>query len=163
MAKFKLTAGAEFDTLTKQELLDALQVKPSWIGEVESGVKFSRFTSQATVASNAVDFGSAGSANELIGPQPGFVWDIRRLQISGLSAGDFVTIYQNDISPTSVVAVSLSGNNASRIWLWSQQVVVFPGETLRIVGTGLNAATTQVTASGLVREAPVSLAWKLAS
>lgn len=158
MAKFKLTAGAEFDTLTKTELLEALQVKPSWVSETEHGIRFSRFTAQQIPASNAVDFGGAASQGELLGPQPGFIWDIRRLRLIGLHTADSVAIYQNDPNPSSQIDVSSSSN---RTLYWSEQVILYPGDALRIVATGLNATTTLVTITGMVREVPVTLAWRL--
>lgn len=159
MAKFKLTPGVEIDVLTKDELIDALSRKPSWMAESEQGARFSRFSGQVTTASNAFDF--TGPTGAQFGPDLGFVWDVRSLYISGLADADVVSVYINDASASRLVGDSFS--RTTRTFLWSEQVILYPGDLLRFVGSGLAAATTIVTISGQVRELPITLAWKLGS
>lgn len=160
MAKVKIQAGAEFDVITKQEMREALtEVRRSWMQEVSHGVGFPRFTANGLIVGAALDFGANGPAAEFLGPAPGFLWDVRRLRITGLTTGDVVSIYLNDANPSSLIATTgdLAGG---RLFTWAEQVILYPGDALRVVGSGLTATGT-ITAAGQVRELPVSLAWRL--
>lgn len=160
MAKVKIQAGAEFDVITKQEMREALtEVRRSWMQELAHGVGYPRFTATGTVVGAALDFGAGGPAAESLGPAPGFLWDVRRVRINGLSANDVVTVYINDSNPSSLVA-STADIAGGRLFTWTETVILYPGDALRFVGSGL-AATGPITASGQVRELPVALAWRL--
>lgn len=159
MAKFKLTAGAEIDLLDKHEMIDALMHVQSWMAETAQGVRFSRFGATAIPVANAVDFGGPDSQGDLLGPDPGFIWDVRRLRIAGCNNADLITIFINGAENS--MQIDDSRDNLHRTFYWAEQVVLAPGEQFRFVGTGLNVGTTQVTITGQVREIPVTLAYKL--
>lgn len=158
MAKFKITAGAEVDLITKKEMEEALRSLASWMVEASIGARYTRIHATGLIAGGAMDFGSEGSAGQILAPPPGFIWDVRRLRITGIAAADVANIYMGDANPSSLIATS--GDIAGDCFLWSEQVILYPGDSLRIVGSGLSATGT-VTASGLVRELPMSLAWRL--
>lgn len=162
MATFKIQAGATFDTVTKKEMEDALgSHMRSWVAEMTIGGRFTRFAVNGTIAGSAITIGGANGSMEPIGPPPGFIWDVRRLHISGLAAADIAGVYINDVSAAGIVATTTDlPLAANRTFLWSGQVVLMAGENLLVTGTSLSA-TGQVTVSGQVLELPVSLAWKL--
>lgn len=93
MAKFKIQAGAEIDALSDDELKKSLdEQNQSWFREFARGLKSMRLTMTASVASGAVTLG--GTEAQPFGPREGFVWDVRRLSVSGLAAGDVLTVWR---------------------------------------------------------------------
>ncbi|MGH7743501.1 MAG: hypothetical protein ACREQ5_01585 [Candidatus Dormibacteria bacterium] len=159
MAKVKLTAGAEIDLLNKHEMIEALQHVQSWMAETAQGIRYSRFQASQIPTGNAVDFGGPEFQGDQLGPDPGFIWDVRRLRIVGCNNADIVTIFINGAENS--MQLDDSRDNLHRTFYWAQQVVLYPGEQMRFVGTGLNASTAQITITGQVREIPITLAWKL--
>lgn len=162
MAHQKIQAGKTIDALTKDELNDALGSHlRSWVAEVAQGGRYPRFQIQGTVTSAGLLNLGGHVGQYALGPQAGFVWDVRRLHISGLSVGDTLGIYTNEPAPSQLIATTSDlGDTAVRSFYWSHQVVLYPGETLKVYGTGL-ASTGTITVSGQVLELPVGLAWKL--
>lgn len=159
MAKFKIQAGAEVDMISSQEMRDALKdLQMSWMTELAIGTRYTRFSAQATIANAALDMGGSGPGGQQLGPPPGFIWDVRRLRLTGLNSSDVVVVTINDDQPSSRIATT--GDTTGKLFLWAEQVILYPGEVLRITGSSL-AATGVITASGQARELPVSLAWRL--
>lgn len=156
--RVKIQAGAELDMLNESELRKALaEFGASWRAEAAMGIKFPRFTVQGTIVGGSLDIGGEATTGDLLGPDPGFVWDVRRVRITGLNTADVVSMYINDPNPSQLVADT--SDVTKRLFLFSEHVILTPGDALRFVGTGL-VATGPVTISGQVREAPVSLAWR---
>lgn len=154
MAKFKLQAGAEFDTMTADEMRGVLaDAMRSWAVETTRGVRFSRIIGQGTIASAAVTI--TGPA---LGPAAGFVWDVRRLRIIGGAAADTFTVYVNSTDVSGEVCTT--DDFTKRLITFTEQLVLYPGDVLYIVGASL-AGTGTVTVTGQVRELPVTLAWRL--
>lgn len=154
MAKFKLNAGAEFDTITAEEMRGVLaDAMRSWAVETTRGVRFSRIIGQGTIASGSVEI--AGPA---LGPASGFVWDVRRLRVIGGAAADVFTVYVNSTDVSGEVCTT--DDFTKRLMAFDEQLVLYPGDVLHIKGTSL-AGTGQVTVTGQVRELPVTLAWRL--
>lgn len=162
MAEQIIKAGGKIDAVTYREMHDALGAHMrSWVAEIAAGGRFARFAATGTVAATALSIGGAASTQEL-GPAPGFVWDVRRLHITGLAVADVASVFINDSGPASLVATTTDlPLAANRSFLWSKQVVLYPGDNLLVTGASL-AATGQITVSGQVLELPVNLAWKLA-
>ena len=162
MAQQKIQAGKLIDTVTKQELHEALGSHlRSWVAETAIGGKYTRFSGSVAVASSVVNLG--GHVGQyFLGPNPGFVWDVRRLRISGLTAADVVSVYVNDISTANLVqsTTDLGDSPTNRYFSWNKEVVLYPGDALKIYGTGI-AATGTITVSGAALELPIGLAWKL--
>lgn len=156
--KVKLEAGANLDFITKDEMREVMhEANRSWVAETSNGIRYARIYATGVIAGGVLNIGGALSTGEL-GPAPGFVWDIRRLQIVGLQTADVATIYMNDANPTSEIADTTSVTG--KAFLWSEQVILYPGDSLWVVGTGLTATGT-ITVTGQVREVPVTLAWRL--
>lgn len=100
--KQRLTAGAELELLTKDELQSVLR---SWMAELTRGAKFLRRSIQGEVAANGsllIEGGDLGFK-----PNPGFTWAVTRLTIDGLSAGQKVAVYANDANPSSLLVPEL--------------------------------------------------------
>ena len=158
--KQKFNAGAELDLITKDEVKELLNSsRTSWFNEVAKGDRYKRFSAQGTVtAGGTLAIGAV--VNQRIGPNDGFVWSLKRLNVFATTAfdpsSDTGLLYLNDPSPSSLVRALSStytqfGNN---------EVVMYPGDTLYVAFTGLTA-TEIVTISGAVRELPLPMAWRL--
>lgn len=163
MAKVKLQAGAEIDLITAKEVKAALsEARRSWTQELSTGVTFPRIMASGAISGAACDFGADGPASDALMPAPGFLWDVRRLRINGLAANEtgVLSVYLNDASPSSLVCSTADLPTGARLFVFSEQLIVMPGEALRIVGTSLTSTGT-LTVSGQVRELPVTLAWRL--
>lgn len=162
MSQQKIQAGKFIDTVTKHELHEALgDHLRSWVAETAIGGKFTRFSLAGTVAAGVISLGGHVGAT-FLGPNPGFVWDVRRIRLSGLTAADVVSVYVNDTSAANLVqsTTDLGDSPTNRYFKWDRDVVLYPGDTLKIYGTGI-AATGTITVSGQALELPIGLAWKL--
>jgi hypothetical protein len=84
-----------------------------------------------------------------LGPRDGYAWAVQRLTVGGLSSGDLVSIYKGPgisvaIDPTLLVQVL---TNTTPTWIPGRTgLMLFPGDTIVVNGTGLQATT--VTLSG---------------
>jgi hypothetical protein len=149
MAKVKIQAGAEIDTLNKREMEGILR---DWMTEAIRGVKY------PLISGNAAIVGAALSIT-IPGPLPGYLWSIKRLQVTGLSGTDTVTLGLNDAGPMKSVQAAIAGPAWYAHW-GSNVLVVEGGNHLIISGSSL-ASTGQVYVSGQVKEVPATLAWQL--
>jgi hypothetical protein len=130
------------------------------------GIKYFRLpTLYATPASGTVVLGQSWSGQsytgQIIGPNQGFVWSIRRLSANGLGTGtspDILNIYRNG---TGVAPCwQLNGNN----WGYSfgpTEMLLLPGENLIAASLGSLVATVQVTLTGDAIEVPQAMIGKL--
>jgi hypothetical protein len=79
-----------------------------------------------------------------LGPRTGYAWAVQRLTVGGLSSGDSVSVYKGP--PVSVTAdptmlVQLL-TNTTPTWVPGRTgLVLFPGDTIVVTGTGLQATT----------------------
>jgi hypothetical protein len=86
-----------------------------------------------------------------LGPRDGYAWAIQRLTVGGLASGDLVSLYKGPgisqiIDPTMLVQVL---TNTTPTWVPGRTgLMLFPGDTILVNGTGLQA--TAVTLSGEV-------------
>jgi hypothetical protein len=86
-----------------------------------------------------------------LGPRTGYAWAIQRLTVGGLSSGDLVSVYKGPpvsvtADPTMLVQVL---TNTTPTWVPGRTgLILFPGDTIVVTGTGLQATT--VTLSGEV-------------
>ena len=130
------------------------------------GIKYFRMpTLYATPASGTVVLGQSWSGQnytgQIIGPNQGFVWSIRRLSANGLGTGtspDILNVYRNG---TGVAPVwQLNGNN----WGYSfgpTEMLLLPGENLVGMSLGSLVSTQQVTMTGDAIEVPQAMIGKL--
>ncbi len=158
MAEFKLQAGAKLDLLNKGELRDELaSLQRNWVTELARGIKFRKFSAFADVdGSGNLVFGLTGE--QTIGPSEGFVWTLTRIAVTEYDAeADTLALYINDVSPSNVVYPSPMPSYYAP---GTGEILLYPGDRLVLAGGGF-AASARVWVTGAVREAPVSLAWKL--
>lgn len=158
--KQKFNAGADLDMLTRDEVREVLESsQKSWFNEVAKGDRYKRFSIQAPVlAAGTVVIGEDNLTR--VGPNDGFVWSLKRLNLVATTAFDFTSdftyLYINDAHPSSMVrqitaAYTQFGNN---------EVVLYPGDSLVVTSVSLTAGEI-VTMSGAMRELPISMAWRL--
>lgn len=161
--KQKFNAGSVLDILTKGELHDTMhdvmrKTMQGWYAEACIGTRFHRFSVQGTIVSSTLDMG--GERGTSIGPSDGFIWDIRRLHINGMTSGDKLAIGIGDKEPSSIVTTS--SDITGFTWMFATQLVLQPGESLKIYSTAnLTASAGIVTVTGQVRELPIGQAWRL--
>lgn len=152
--KVKIQAGAEFDTATPAEIRKELDsVRTSWMAEVAKGDHFVRFSAFGDVAGGALLIGD----KEDIGPQPGFVWSIKRIAVSSpfAEATDTLDLFQGAASNSSLIVPKLGRFTT----FTSNSLVLYPGDGL--VFSGAVAGPGRVWVTGQAREVPMSLAWRL--
>lgn len=107
-----------------------------------------------TVASNAVQFGG-DNGEQIVAPAEGYVWSIRELNVTGLTAGgtpDVVNIYRNQVNPGKIFW-QLNGNVFLQTFGRGEKIL-YPGDSLLVVNLGsLTAASgSQITLSGTAME-----------
>lgn len=164
MAKFKIAAGAEIDVMSKDEAEHVIQKsRASWVAEIAAGVKFRRFSASSYVRQDAsLTIGGPEDPFNDLGPADGFVWDVRRLRITGHAPADTIGVYVGDMSASQLIATTK--DVIGSLFTFDKQAILQPGEQLVIGGQALTTGGgTYVTVSGQVRELPVSLAWRLGS
>lgn len=158
--KFKIAAGAELDLLTKDEMSSTLtQTMVAWRRENAQGDRYVKFSAQGLIDTAAVEFGGPTETYTL-GPGEGFVWDVRRVCVTGYDSagGDIIGIYVNAETPLSLVATTTQ--SATGLFLFDRQCVLYGGDRLLFAGSSL-AATGYVKVTGTARELPISMAWRL--
>ena len=172
MPKVKLDVGATIDFLNKEELDDALTdyQKNAEAAEYEKlkGIKYFRLPRlYATPASGTVVLGEAWSGQlytgQIVGPNQGYIWAIRRLACNGLGTGsspDELNIYRAGKHTDPVW--QLNGNNFAYTF-GRGELILLPGENLIAASVGSMTGTSQVTLTGDAIEVPAELIGKLVS
>ena len=170
MPKVKLDVGATIDFLNKDELDDALTdyQKNAQAAEYEKlkGLKFIRLPRlYATPASGTVRLGEAWAGNlytdQIMGPNQGYIWSIRRLVVTGLGTGtspDVINFYRNGISGETVW--QLNGNSFGQTF-GKNEMVLLPDEKLIAQSVGSMTSTSQIVISGDAIEVPALMIGKL--
>jgi len=130
------------------------------------GIKYFRMPAlYATPASGTVVLGQSWSGQsytgQIIKPNEGYCWSIRRLSCNGLGTGtspDILNIYRNGTQSNPVW--QLNGNN----WGYSfgpTELLLLPSEQLVAASVGSMTATSQVTLTGDAIEVPMAMIGKL--
>ena len=153
--------------LTRDELAEVLREDRQAVEAARlEGIKYFRLpTLYATPSSGTVVLGQSWSGQsytgQIIGPNEGYVWSIRRLSANGLGTGtspDILNVYRNG---TGVAPVwQLNGNN----WGYSfgpTEMLLLPGENLVGMSLGSLVSTQQVTLTGDAIEVPQAMIGKL--
>lgn len=161
--KAKFQVGSEIEFLTKDELGEELKTAlGAWRTEIGRGVRWRKFSGQGTVAGGAWVIGGTGANNDKdpLGPQPGFVWAVTRIAVSGngfVPGTDAFSVYVGEAVPSRLVITGLTRGET-----WDVAVLVLNGgEELALTGVGTGLAGTDVTVSGQAVELPSQLAWQL--
>jgi hypothetical protein len=157
--KVKIQAGAELDLLSPKEFNDGLTAAmKSWQGELARGGVFRDIQLSGIVnAAGAVEIGGPSVAQG-IGPDPGFMWSIRRLYVQGLADGDAVTVYRNNTQPRDAVrpipfAAPYAGFHPN-------EFVLKAGDKLVIAGVSLTVAA-EIIVTGAAKEVPEFMSWAM--
>jgi hypothetical protein len=111
---------------------------------------------QAAVAGGNV---LIASASNMLGPNTGYAWAVQRLTVAGLGATDTVSAYRGPASAVTAASNNLLNilTGAAPTWHPGRTgLILSPGDTLVVAGTGL--AATQVTLTG---EAIIMELWLL--
>lgn len=165
--KTQIKAGAELDTLNKDELHAVLRtVTADWFNQVSRGDRYRRFSAEGTIAAGALTIGGAEQRDGVLGPKDGFVWAVKRVALYGLTtytAGgapavftEPVRLHVNDDGPAALVHPAVQGYQSFN----TDELVLYPGDTLLAVGAGLTATGT-IVLTGQARELPMPLAWRI--
>jgi hypothetical protein len=156
--KVKLQAGASLDFVTPGELRAELSAqREAWRAELQAGGGYTRFTAAESVSGGTVEMGGPEREHHRLGPPQNYVWDVRRLRVTGLTGDDVVGIYVNEPSAATIIGTTADVSGA--LFLFDRNVILYPGESLLVAGSSLDA--TRITVSGQARELPTSLAWRL--
>jgi hypothetical protein len=130
------------------------------------GIKYFRLpTLYATPSTGTVVLGQSWAGQsytgQIISPNQGFVWSIRRLSAAGLGTGntpDILNVYRNGTQGNPVW--QLNGNN----WGYSfgpTELLLLPGESLVAASLGSLVSTAQITLTGDAIEVPQAMIGKL--
>jgi hypothetical protein len=157
--------------VVKEELLEIFSAALAANREKENldairGVKYFRLPGlYATPASGTVVLGQSWAGQpytgQVISPNQGYVWSIRRLTANGLGTGsspDILNIYRNGTQGNPVW--QLNGNN----WGYSfgpTEMMLLPGESLVASSLGSLTATGQISLTGDAIEVPQAMIGKL--
>lgn len=153
--KTKIDFGMEIDVLSQAELDDSLRRS----GDAQAraavrGIRYRRLPQLTGQASGgALSLGATGGAVEA-GPDSGFAWSIRRLVVSGLTAGatpDVVNFYNSGAG--SQPLWQLNGNSFGETF-GRLELTLLGGETLIVASVGTFAATGTIVVSGELIELP---------
>jgi hypothetical protein len=147
MAKYKLGAGVEIDTLTQHELREHLDRTAADIfREQARGFTTSRFDATDTVSAGALSLPAAGHAT--LGPSAGFAWRIQRIAVSGLLSGDTLSIWRGDTNANHFIDTV----SAAKPAIYPNKGLILRGdERLLFTGSSLNA-TGAVSVNGEATE-----------
>lgn len=165
MVAVHIKAGAEFNVASPKEVEDILRKHLSAAAlEYGRGKTFRNFSSFATVANNAIVFGSADAAGSpRMSPDDGFTWSVKRLTVVGLAVNDVIGVYRNNTG--SLDAIEAVQATAASPWPYfgfgSRQFVLHADERLIVANVGNLTATGKVYVNGLAEEVPSNMEWTL--
>jgi hypothetical protein len=161
--KAKIEAGVDIELLTQSELREEIaHAMTAWRAELSRGVKYRKFSAQTvlTGATWAIGGDSPQSGNEVLGPEPGFMWSITRLAVSGggfNSNADTWSIFTNSPTPSNFILLNFGFGDQ-----WDTGVIVLNGpDKLAFTGAGTGVAGTDIIVSGAAVEVPVQQGWRL--
>lgn len=161
MAKFVLDFGVELDLLTKDELDASLRSHgDALIAGAVRGIGYKRLPQISGAAAGGVLL--LGADVPVVGPPAGMAWSLRRVYISGLTAGatpDVVALYRNGTAGQPVWQISGASPQET---FGRLEAVWLGGETIVVASVGTFAATGTITVSGELTEVPAEMLGKLA-
>ena len=154
--------------LTREELAEILKEnREAEQREAASGIKYFRLPGlYATPSSGTVVLGMSWTGQtytgQVISPNAGYVWSVRRLTANGLGTGtspDLLNIYRNG---TGVPPVwQLNGNNWGYTFGPTEMPLLFPGENLIAASIASLVSTAQISLTGDAIEVPQEMIGKL--
>lgn len=156
MGKVKLELGAELDLLNKDEMRDVLSHHDQWQRDAAYGIRHQDLPRMIGTpdGSGNLNLGADQPDQPTCGPNSGWVWAVSRISVDGLASGDEVKVYKD----TKFVCWISYQPGMEKFGI--RDLVMKPGDFLRIVGTGLTT-TSQVEVYGEAITVPGPLMWKL--
>lgn len=162
MVKVKINAGAEIDTLTREELRQELRLMTSdWMAEVTRGFKFRRFLALGPITAGAVSI--VDGVDNTLGPGAGMVWSVTSISVAGLALNDSVDCLVNDKDPIGSIARVAGTGQYPTIRFNSPDIVLQENDTLSFTASGLVSTASQLQVFGRCIEIPRVLSYKLVS
>lgn len=179
MAKWKFALGEMFETITQPEMRQALldhEVDREQ-RNVARGVKYGRLqppiTGQAAggvlqMGGDYPNTGPGGTIVQPVQPRPGYAWLMRRMSVTGLTAGttpDIVNLHratpgaQYTGGTLSNGIWQFNGNNFAYTFSFGEMVFL-SGDTPVIVSVGTFASTARIVLSADFIETPQELMYK---
>lgn len=158
MAKFRINAGAELETLTQPELDKSLsKFTVAWIDALKTGVRFRRFIVQGTAD------GTGALTMKGVGPAESMVWSITRFNLANLATAGTVIVqaFINGTQDGDMVKGNFTTtNNSTAHEFEGPGLVLRPGDLFLVTCSGLTASTP-VTLTGNASEVPFNNAYAL--
>ena len=176
MAKFRFDVGAEFDTMTADEMTRILEKRDAAQRQQLAGVQVGKalpplqgfavsgvLNIGGDIISTIIASGQPAWSGRIVGPSQGNEWQIRRMSVSGLTTGstpDIVNIifYGHDRDPVW----QLNGNQFSSTF-GRGEMLLRAGEGIQVVSLGTFAATGLIRLTGSVDQAPAEKFAELAT
>lgn len=158
MAEVVIRGGASVDIPTPGEIAGIVAAQ---LREQLRGIKWMRLPILSGVASNsAITLGDKAGAP--LGPDQGYAWTIRRMVIDGMTSGttpDVINLYRNAVTGQAPLW-QFNGNNFGYSF-GPLELVLMPGDALKLASVGTFAATGTIRMSGEVVEVPAEMLAKL--
>ena len=161
--KQQVTAGGTLDVLTKGEMVEGLR---EWMVSLAQGARPITFSAQADITAAGTLRVGGEDRTGTTGPEPGFMWIVRRLALQGPDpATDPTSIYLTDNLANRLVFPGLTGATWSTGYkaFNAGEFVVSGDDKIIVASTAPLAATGTVTLTGAGLMFPHSLAWRYLS
>ena len=167
MALFTVRGGEQIETVTPDEvrqiIRESQEAERAAFREQARTFKWMRLPTnlQGKPASNAIKLGVT-QGQLPVGPEQGYAWTLRRLVVTGLTAGaspDIVNLYLND-NFGGPIEWQFNGNNFGYTFGRSE-LVLMSGDTLALQNSGNIAATGNIVLSGEVEEVAAEMLYKI--
>ena len=156
MPKFTMSAGKEFETLSKAELDASLK---EWMIDVVKGIRPVNISSQGNAVATAVTLGGATSlTGGTLGPEAGYWWAVSRLAVRIDSVPAAFSLYRNATNPGDLIR-DVPGEANGYAAFGPYELMIAGGDTLLIQANSLTE-TGLLTVSGQAVEIPNQLVWK---
>jgi len=165
MPQITIQAGAKLFVPDRADLDSAVQagIAADRERELARGYKWMRLPEnlQGKPSGSAIQLGVV--KGQILGPEQGYAWNIRRLVVTGLtassSAPDIVNFFLNDRF-TGPIWWQLNGNQFGQTFSRGE-LIMMPGDTLSLQNSGSIASTSLVIVSGELEEVPAEMLYKV--
>jgi hypothetical protein len=157
MGKYKMSAGAEFETLNKKELDASLK---EWMVDAVKGCRPVQISAQGSVtAPGTVTLGGATTlTGGVLGPEVGYWWSVTRLAVRVEGQPAAFSVYLNNADGGHLVRdVNGAANGYAT---FGQYELLFSGSDALIIQASTVGESGLVTVSGAAIELPTTLLWK---
>lgn len=147
------TSPGEFDSILRTAQIDAEQRELERVRAISWG---SLPQLQGVAVAGVL---SLGGGQQITGPREGFVWQVRRLCVSGLATNDLIGIYLDATVKPPQWTLSAAVPQAT---FGKFQLTVREGQTILVANIGTFASTVQINVTGEYVAVPTVMLGKLA-